>query len=120
MRCCAISNALFGATLGLLTLPLELGLLEDDEKPLEGFTALGLLEEKPLELGLLEEEEREDENPEEREEEKLEDREEENPPEREDENPLPFASITGSISIENPRSRYLIYLFIVLVRAFNI
>ena len=109
----------FWCNIGLLTLPLELGLLEDDEKPLEGFTALGLLEEKPLELGLLEEE-REDENPEEREEEKLEDREEENPPEREDENPLPFASITGSISIENPRSRYLIYLFIVLVRAFNI
>ncbi len=114
-RCCEISNALFG--LGELTEPLEFGLLEEDENPLEeGLTALGLLEEdeNPLEegltaLGLLEEDD------EERDEEKPLDDEE-----RDEEKPLPFASITGSKIIEIPRIRYVIYFFIVFVKGFNI
>ncbi len=89
-RCCEISNALFG--LGELTEPLEFGLLEEDENPLEeGLTALGLLEE--------DDEERDEEKP-------LDDEE------RDEEKPLPFASITGSKIIEIPRIRYVIYFFI--------
>jgi hypothetical protein len=97
-RCCEISNALFG--LGELTEPLEFGLLEEDENPLEeGLTALGLLEE--------DDEERDEEKP-------LDDEE------RDEEKPLPFASITGSKIIEIPRIRYVIYFFIVFVKGFNI
>ena len=104
-RCCEISNAFFG--LGELTEPLEFGLLEEDENPLEeGLTALGLLEE---------DDERDEEKPLDDEE-----RDEENPPERDEENPLPFAPITGSKIIDSPRIRYLIYFFIVFVRGFNI
>lgn len=118
LRCCAISNAFFGAD--GVTVVLEFELLEDEENPVEGLTALGLLEdeEKPdeglLALGLLED----DENPPEREEENPLERDEEKPPERVFASALSIAGKT--ISDSEAISRVIYFFIFVLIWDFNI
>jgi hypothetical protein len=118
LRCCAISNADFGLLEEnpdeepeLEEKPEE-GLLLEEEKPVLGFTALGLLLDENPEL-----EERLEEKPEleleERLEEKPDERLEENE-ERLEENPFASASITGNISTDIATISSLMYFFIML------